>query len=269
MKKSNLTNVASVLIVLAGALASGGNVWANGLFYQPYSTDTAHFGDVPLGEAGTYLAYGCAYEIDDNSLYGYKIEITDQSGPGTFSVAPTGYQMLAPHPEHEGACNWVTLENAYEFIITFTPTGIGETTAVIDWWIKWYFNGVEQQVSAFNFHEPVYLVANGVEAEPPPEERVEEIRIYFGDSINDGTVIGTGRGNSATNRLGAIDNMMLTVSDHLRNGEIELACIQLEDIYEKIDGLGPPSSPPDFAVGESAAGVAAMVYQLMLDLGCV
>jgi hypothetical protein len=45
---------------------------------------------------------------------------------------------------------------------------------------------------------------------------------------------------------------------------IEKNCIQLHDIYDKIDGEVPPVSPPDFIVGDPA--VLEELREMVLDL---
>jgi hypothetical protein len=65
--------------------------------------------------------------------------------------------------------------------------------------------------------------------------------------------------------LKALRNMIEASGDLIRAGDTAAACRQLLDAYRKTDGQ---PRPPDFVTGEAAWGLAAMIQDLMLSLGC-
>jgi PKD repeat protein len=104
----------------------------------------------------------------------------------------------------------------------------------------------------------------GVEVEPPPAN-VEIILAEFDESGADGSLVGNGNGNSANGRRGALRNMIEAIDDLIEDGDLEGACQQLTDAYNRCDGL---PKPPDFVAGSSASELASMLMQLKNNLGC-
>jgi hypothetical protein len=76
---------------------------------------------------------------------------------------------------------------------------------------------------------------------------------------------GNGPGNSAGGRLNALTNMIADAGLLIADDLIEQACEQLSAAYGKCDG---ESRPPDFVTGPAVAELAAMIQDLMADLGC-
>jgi hypothetical protein len=97
---------------------------------------------------------------------------------------------------------------------------------------------------------------------------IAEILDFMDSSIEDGDLLGIGPGRSASNRLNALRNMIVTAGELIEGGFYEEACRQLDDAYLKCDGLNPPDSPPDFVNGPAAPALAAMILNLIVDLGC-
>ena len=97
---------------------------------------------------------------------------------------------------------------------------------------------------------------------------ITEILNFMDSSIEDGDLFGIGRGRSASNRLNALRNMIVAAGELIEAGFYEDACRQLDDAYMKCDGLNPPDSPPDFVNGPATPALAAMILNLIVDLGC-
>lgn len=91
-------------------------------------------------------------------------------------------------------------------------------------------------------------------------QEIDDILTFYDDSVADGSLIGSGPGNSAKGRLNAIRNMIETARDLINQGQIEEARQQLQSIYKKIDGN---PKPPDFVTGTAREELADSVLNLM------
>jgi hypothetical protein len=111
----------------------------------------------------------------------------------------------------------------------------------------------------------VALSGTGVQEEPPPEEQVQEILDFIDESVEAGTLEGSGAGNSADRRLNALINMIEAAGDLIEQGRYEEACDQLWAAYRRCDG---DPRPPDFVEGEAREQLAAMILALIESLGC-
>ena len=92
------------------------------------------------------------------------------------------------------------------------------------------------------------------------EEQINQILYFVDDSIEDGALTGDGPGKSADNRLNALTNMLEEAQSLIEAEMYEEALEQLESIYKHVDGESPPK---DFVKGEAAAGLAAMIQDLV------
>jgi len=106
-------------------------------------------------------------------------------------------------------------------------------------------------------------VENHLGTSSTPEEQIEEIQDVFDDAVSDGKLIGEGPGNSANGKLKALRNMLERAEELIDQGMIDDAIQQLEDAYKRVDGN---PKPPDFAVGDEAAALAAMILNLIENL---
>lgn len=139
--------------------------------------------------------------------------------------------------------------------ITYTPTVIGDNSAVL-------------KITSNDPDEPVVevqLSAAGVEIPPPPSEQIANILAFFDTSVNDGSLVGDGPGNSAEKRLNALRNMVEAAGDLIDNELSEEACQQLLDVYRRMDDQ---PKPPDFVTGEAVPELASKIQDLMTSLGC-
>lgn len=109
----------------------------------------------------------------------------------------------------------------------------------------------------------VYLAGEGVCAENPPEQQIQEILAFFDTSITRGTLSGDGPGKSADNRINALRNTLEAAGDLIANGDMDGDYWRLYDAYLKKDGQ---SKPPDFVKGPAAAELARLIQGLMDSL---
>ena len=100
---------------------------------------------------------------------------------------------------------------------------------------------------------------------PFPAATIDAIFTFFDESVESGTIIGEGAGNSANNRLIALRNMLELAADLIFIGDIEGACGQLTTVINKTDGN---SKPGDFVTGVAVSNLHTMIIDLMVGLGC-
>ena len=106
----------------------------------------------------------------------------------------------------------------------------------------------------------------GVPSEPPVEPTIEDILDFFDTSAANGTLVGSGPGNSANGRRGALRNQIEAAGDLISDGYMEEACDQLMNAYLRCDGL---TRPPDFVAGPAAPTLAGMILDLIDSLAGV
>lgn len=92
---------------------------------------------------------------------------------------------------------------------------------------------------------------NNFHSSRKPECMFQDLLDFYDENIESENLQGTGpNDHPAENREKTIRNMINTASNLYADGLIEEACEQLHDIYMKIDGESPPTSSPDFIVGD-------------------
>jgi beta propeller repeat protein len=94
--------------------------------------------------------------------------------------------------------------------------------------------------------------------------QVTSVLEFFDESVDNGTLVGSGSGNSANGRLKALRNMIQAAGDLINQGRFAEARQQLQDAYLRVDGN---PRPPDFATGPAAAQLATLIQQLINSLG--
>jgi hypothetical protein len=129
-------------------------------------------------------------------------------------------------------------------------------------------HGVDDQVGRFTLE----VWSSGTPCEPDvqclpedPATLLEEQHAELLEMVESGEISGTGPGNSATGRLGALENMLVAALDLIDAGEDAAACEQLQDALKRADGEFPP---PDFVQGASREEVASGIEAVMNALGC-
>jgi len=144
-------------------------------------------------------------------------------------------------------------EGSIDVEVLFAPTTEGLLTAVLE-------------IGNNDYDEPVVQVSLsgvGVVIEVPPDEQIKQITEFIEKSVAEGTLTGSGPGNSPTKRVNALMNMLESTTDLIVGGYYDDAYAQLVDVLKKCDGQVPP---PDFVDGEAREELAEMITELMEDL---
>lgn len=210
--------------------------------YQPdigVSPLVYDFGDVELETASSILITILNYGNGDLSVQ--NLTFTPESSTDfTVTLSPELPSVIAP-------------EGSIDVEVTFAPSTEDILYAVLE-------------ITSDDPDEPVVtvnLVGVGLVIEVPPSEQIEQILEFFDISVADGTLVGVGPGNSASNRLNALRNMLKATSDLIVVEYFEDAYEQLVDVLKKCDGQVPP---PDFVSGEAKEELANKILELMEDL---
>jgi hypothetical protein len=97
------------------------------------------------------------------------------------------------------------------------------------------------------------------------EQKITATLEYFDAAVTSGELGGTGSGNSASGKLGALRNMIEQAGVLIRADNIAGACQQLLDAYNRTDGRPKPS---DFVQGSAAGKLAEKILELRSSLNC-
>jgi len=199
------------------------------------------YGDVEVGTSETqiFAIHSCA----SSALTIYYIGIMEDE-TGAYEI--TSAIPSVPFPLDGGA--------TLDVEVNFTPPDLGAHEAFL--YILHDASGGETHVN---------LCGVGVSEEPEPGEVMADLIDSVEAFVDAGTLVGDGPGGSASGRLKAFRNMLNAANDHIEDGNIALACEQLQDAKDRADGFHPP---PDFVVGPARAEVEAMIAEVMAELGC-
>lgn len=146
------------------------------------------------------------------------------------------------------------LGETVDIALTYSPTNSGQSAASL----------VIDSDDPQNGSLSVSLTGEGVAQETPPGEQLQAILSFLDESLVNGTLIGTGRGNAQIKRPKALRNMIEAAGDRLENN-VANACRKLHRAYYRTDGL---RKPRDFVQGDSAPLLADMIAALRENLGC-
>jgi len=210
--------------------------------YQPdidVSPLVYDFGDVELETASSILITILNFGNGDLSVQNLTFT-TESSTDFTVTLSPELPSVIAP-------------EGSIYVEVTFAPSTKDNLYAVLE-------------ITSDDPDEPVTtinLAGVGVIIEVPPSEQIEQILEFFDISVADGTLVGVGPGNSASNRLKALRNMLKATSYLIFGEYFEDAYEHLVDILKKCDGQ---FQPPDFVSGDATEELANMILEMMEDL---
>ena len=142
----------------------------------------------------------------------------------------------------------------YEVEITFAPSAAGLSSATLE-------------IASTDPDEPLVMVVlsgTGIGGDTSALEQVESILAFMGESIADGSLVGSGPGKSARHRLKALVNMIKSARNLIEAESFEKARHQLESAYVHTDGQ---NRPPDFVVaGDAASELAGKILELIDSL---
>jgi len=235
MKRRHLAGLVS-LLVLFGAV----NAYADEeIEVDPNSYD---FGDVNIGTPVTTSIR--ISNVGDSSMAITDINMAAGSD-ADFSITDGPFLPTFLSPR-----GFIDVE------ITFTPSDEGMSSAVLE-------------IASSDADEPevqVPLSGTGIGGgDMSPSEQMAMILEFVEDSVENGTLVGSGPGKSANGRLKAFINKLERASDLIEAGLFEEACSPLRSAYLRVDG---ENRPPDFAAGDAAPELASMIQDLMEELGC-
>jgi beta propeller repeat protein len=205
------------------------------------SPTTLSFGEVEVGQTSVLIA-------SISNVGGAPLELTvDLWEPGPqywdFTWTPTSATV------EPGA--------SVDLVVTFAPSGGVSISGA--------------RISSNDPDEPyvdLTFTGVGVEVPTPPNQQFQDLLDFYDAHIASDELQGLGPGNSAENREHAIRNMIVAAGTLYNEGDIQAACEQLWDIYLKIDGESPPTSPPDFIDGPAAEEFRQRVLALLDAIGC-
>jgi hypothetical protein len=211
------------------------------------SPSTWDFGEVPYGETRTVLftvTNISEYAINVHNVWG---ELTDNEIFFSGISLPLGTNL--------GPGQSVDIE------VTFRTYGAGSAPQLYEqlFYIEIYI--YDDAAQLFN----PWVTGTAVPVKPTPGQQIADILAFFDASVEAGTLLGSGPGASAPNRLKALRNMIVSASDLINQGKMTEACQQLRDVYNRTDGLEPP---PDFVKGTAASNLASMIKGLRANLNC-
>jgi hypothetical protein len=221
------------------------------------------FGEAVLGTPKTamvnlvlYVPVG--YPSGQIMLTGFWFK-TGQSGP---------FRILTSIPQ--GGIP-LSAEQSVNIEMAFTPSGLGPSEDVLT--LTSNMPGVCGEIA---------LSGTGVE----DKITIDDVIRFFDSAVNCAELWGAGShkpdqqeslvsamdtqqpDKEAENRLSALRNMIEAAGTLIENADYDAACRQLEDVREKIDGLYPPYTAPDFAEGPAIPELTDKLLRLREQLGC-
>jgi hypothetical protein len=242
----------ALLVVFLFVMGAPSTSSAEGI--SSFSPAAWDYGDIALGESAsqifTLVSGGlCGGAPVTTSLTIYAIYLAVE--PGGSPYEGEAFEITA----YPGSYT-VAAGESRDIEVTFAPPSIGSH----DVYLYILSNACDGNAEITPLLEGI-----GVPDEGDPTELMADLLDFFDVSVAEGTVVGEGPGASSSGRLKAFGNMLAAADDLIAGGEFGLACQQLQDAYDRADGIQPP---PDFIDGEGQASVSAMIVDVMEGLGC-
>ena len=135
--------------------------------------------------------------------------------------------------------------------------------------VGWEFSHWEDDVTGTDAETSVTMdgpkTVTAVFTQLTPEEFIAAILVFFDKGMAEGTLAGSGPGDSGDGRANAFRNMLLSAENGIQ-GPGGNTCTQLQNAYLRTDGS---SNPPAFVEGDAAEELEEMIGALMEQLGCV
>ena len=236
-----------VFTLPAGVTANApGSFLVNNRFVPPtpdisVSPTSYDFGQVNLGSAVNTLVTIVNVGGLDLTVTGIGLE---NGGSSAIAVTQAPTLPAVIHPN-----------GTVDIQLTYTPTTTAGDQAILDIASDDPDQGLIQ----------VGLNGAGVSAGIPPLQQIADILTFIDSSVGNGSLAGSGPGNSGPGRLNALKNMIKAAGDLIHDGFFAEACDQLGDAYQRTDGV---PKPPDFVAGPAAAELAQRIQALRASLGC-
>jgi hypothetical protein len=208
------------------------------------------FEEVEIGSSETTMVTITNLEDTDTVITGIVFANTTCSD---FSILHTPGNLAIP------------AKGILEVEIDYTPSSIGTCSDTLR-----IYNGTP-------FPSMVTFVGTGVEPEETKLdpfyvrkqslEQIAHIKTFFKESLDDRTLVGTGKDKwTAKNRARSF-NKMLTIAAHMiENENIEAARNKLCAMYKKTDGK---PNPNDFVIGDATGELANRIQNLINSLNAI
>jgi len=211
------------------------------------------YGDVEVGTGETqiFTIHSCATTALNIN---YLEIIADETGSPSLAYEITSSVPDVPFSLQGSAHPDFPEGETLELEVTFIPPDLGAHNAII--YIRHDADGGVTSVNLYGI---------GVTEEPGPGEVMADLIEFFESSVDAGTLVGEGPGGSASGRLNAFRNMLNAANDLIVDENYAMACEQLLDAKNRVDGIHPP---PDFVTGSARIVVEAMIVEVMAEIGC-
>ena len=207
------------------------------------------FGEVEVGTSKTTPV--TITNLDDASTTITNFVFAEMTCRDFSIVHDSGYITISPNA-------------SIEVEVVYTPSALGPCSDILT-----ISNGTP-------FPNLVTFSGTGVEAvqeEPEPFSARKQASAQIAETINfmksglsEGSLVGTGKGKSAEERLKAFNKMLVMAAHMIENGKIEEARNKLITIHKKIDGKPEPN---DFVQGNAAAELASQIQSLIDRLNAI
>lgn len=110
----------------------------------------------------------------------------------------------------------------------------------------------------------IVLTGRGVSSELPPQQAAQKLLLDYNAALANGTLAGSGPGNSGPGRAKALGNMIEAAGDYIARGDYARARSQLADVIARCDGL---PKPPEFVAGPAREGICEQARALLTSIG--
>lgn len=198
---------------------------------------TYHFGNVAWNQINTgliTLSYPGSSPVTISS-----ITLTDPAGVFSFTSIPLPYDLGGGE--------------SIDVPVAFKATSLQQYSGLLT--INWRGG------------DPITVKLDGIGVlADAPNAQVQSVINYINDSITNGTLFPEGSGNSASNRVKTLNNMLESASNLLEATDtIVKGCQQLADLLLKVDGN---PLPPDFVSGSATPTVASIIEAMQAQYQC-
>lgn len=206
------------------------------------SADLVEFGQVEVGDL--YTAFVTVANVGDSNLALQSLQIL-QDEALAFDIMP-----LAQLP------------------VTIEPGSVIEIEVVFAPWEEGPYDAVLQIFSDDPDRPLVEVLLTGVGVLPEDlglslSDKIAMIEDFYADSLNDGTIFGTGPGKSGVARAKVVRQSLELARSLIDGGYESLALTSLEWAADKTSGRGWPH---DFVAGSAVPDLNALVNDLIEDI---
>ncbi len=191
-----------------------------------------------------------------------NLEDTDTVISGLFFANTTCSDFSILHTPDELT---ILAKGTIEVEIGYTPSSIGTCSDTLR-----IYNGTPfpSMVTFVGIGvEPVVTKLDPFYARKQSLEQIAHIKSFINESLDNGTLKGTGKGKrTSQNRVKTFYKMLVITTHMIENGNIEAAHNKLITIYKKTDGN---HNPKDFVTGDAASGLAEQIQNLISSLNSI